>query len=197
MADTGFSRLSTPRLVLRRLRESDLASFCRYRSDPRVARYQTWTEFREEDGLRFFAEQANLHPDVEGTWFQMAIELAETGEIIGDCGLHAVRDQPGQVEIGFTLATEYHGKGYATEAVLCLLAYVFGELCKHRVTAITDARNAAAARVLEKVGMRREGHFIQNVWFKGARGDEYLYALLGQEWRGSNGSSNHEKLLQP
>ena len=197
MADTGFSRLSTPRLVLRRLRESDLASFCRYRSDPRVARYQTWTEFREEDGLRFFAEQANLHPDVEGTWFQMAIELAETGEIIGDCGLHAVRDQPGQVEIGFTLATEYHGKGYATEAVLCLLDYVFGELCKHRVTAITDARNAAAARVLEKVGMRREGHFIQNVWFKGARGDEYLYALLGQEWRGSNGSSNHEKLLQP
>ena len=125
MADTSFSRLSTPRLVLRRLRESDLASFCHYRSDPRVARYQSWTEFREEDGLRFFAEQADLHPDVEGTWFQMAIELAEPGEIIGDCGLHAVKDQPGQVEIGFTLASEYQGKGYATEAVRRLLDYVF------------------------------------------------------------------------
>ena len=100
-------------------------------------------------------------------------------------GLHALKDQPGQVEIGFTLASEYQGKGYATEAVSGLLDYVFRGLCKHRVTAITDARNAAAARVLEKVGMRREGHFIQNVWFKGAWGDEYLYALLGHEWRGS------------
>jgi RimJ/RimL family protein N-acetyltransferase len=66
-----------------------------------------------------------------------------------------------------------------------LLAYVFDQLGKHRVIAITDARNAPAARVLERVGMRREGHFIKNVWFKGRWGDEYLYALLEQEWRES------------
>ena len=189
MADTGFASLSSARLILRRLRDSDLPTFCRYRSDPRVAQYQHWVAFPEEDGLRFFAEQAKLHPDMPGTWFQMAIELAETGELIGDCGLHALPDQPRQVEIGFTLSPDHQGKGYATEAVACLLDYVFGRLDKHRALAITDARNAPAARVLERLGMRREGHFLQNGWFKGGWGDEYVYALLEREWREARGSS--------
>jgi RimJ/RimL family protein N-acetyltransferase len=188
MADTGFTHLSTSRLILRRLRESDLPLFGRYRSDPQVARYQDWVAYSEEDGLRFFSEQAKLHPDVAGTWFQMAIELAGTGELIGDCGLHTLRDQPRQVEIGFTLAVGHQGKGYATEAVACLLDYVFGTLDKHRAIAVIDARNTPAARVLERVGMRREGHLLQNVWFKGQWGDEYHYALLEREWRGARGS---------
>jgi RimJ/RimL family protein N-acetyltransferase len=190
MADTRFTCLSSPRLILRRLREADLSAFCRYRSDPQVAQYQDWTAYPEEDGVRYFAEQAKLHPDVAATWFQMAIELVETGELIGDCGLHALRDQPQQVEIGFTLSSEHQGRGYATEAVTCLLDYVFGTLCKHRATATTDALNAPAARVLERAGMRREGHFIQNVWFKGRWGDEYLYALLEGEWRRSKSPSS-------
>lgn len=189
MADSGFVHLSSSRLVLRRLRESDLSSFCHYRSDPRVARYQDWTSFSEVEGQGFFAGQAKLHPDVPGTWFQMAIELGETGELVGDCGLHTPADRLGQAEIGFTLAPEHQGRGYATEAINCLLAYVFDQLGKHRVIAITDARNAPAARVLERVGMRREGHFIENVWFKGEWGDEYLYALLEQEWRESKSST--------
>jgi RimJ/RimL family protein N-acetyltransferase len=186
MADHGFDHLSSSRLTLRRLRQADLSGFCRYRSDPGVARYQDWTSFPEEEGRRFFVQQAALHPDVPGTWFQMAIELTGAGALIGDCGIHSLPDQPLHAEIGITLAPEHQGKGYATEAVRCLLDYVFGKLEKHRVTAICDARNAAAARVLERVGMRREGHFIQNVWFKGAWGDEYLYALLAQEWPGPN-----------
>jgi RimJ/RimL family protein N-acetyltransferase len=182
MADIGFAYLSSSHLILRRLRESDLSSFCCYRSDPRIARYQDWASFSEEEGLRFFDGQAHLHPDVPGTWFQMAIELAETSELIGDCGLQTFADRLWQAEIGFTLAPKHQGRGYATEAVKCLLDYVFETLGKHRVIAITDVRNAPAARVLERVGMRREGHFIQNVWFKGAWGDEYLYALLEREW---------------
>jgi RimJ/RimL family protein N-acetyltransferase len=189
MADTGFASLSSARLILRRLRDSDLPTFCRYRSDPQVAQYQDWVAFPEEVGLRFFAGQAKLHPDIPGTWFQMAIELAETGELVGDCGLHPLPDQPRQVEIGFTLSPDHQDKGYATEAVACLLDYVFGRLNKHRAIAITDATNVPAARVLERVGMRREGHFLQNVWFKGGWGDEYLYALLEREWRGARDSS--------
>jgi RimJ/RimL family protein N-acetyltransferase len=154
-----------------------------------VAQYQDWTSFPEEEGMRFLAEQAGLHPDVAGTWFQMAIGHKNTGEIIGDCGLKTLADHPEQVEIGFTLALDYQGKGYATEAITLLLDYVFGKLGKHRVTAMTDARNVRAARVLERLGMRREGHFIRNIWFKGSWGDEYLYALLEEEWLQSRGSS--------
>jgi RimJ/RimL family protein N-acetyltransferase len=183
MADVGFDRLASSRLILRRLRESDLEPFCRYRSDPRVARYQDWESFTMEEGLRFFEGQAKLHPDVPGTWFQMAIELAATAELIGDCGLHTPSDRPGLAEIGFTMAAEHQGRGYATEAVSRLLDYVFGSLGKHRAIAVTDARNAPAVRLLERVGMRREGHSIENVWFKGRWGDEYQYALLEREWR--------------
>jgi RimJ/RimL family protein N-acetyltransferase len=183
MADIAFARLLSPRLVLRRFRPSDLASFCGYRSDPRVARYQDWESCSEEEGRQLLEPQMTLHPDVPGTWFQVAIELAETGALIGDCGLHTLADGTRQAEIGVTVARNHQGKGYATEAVARLLAYAFGSLEKHRVIAVTDARNLPAARVLERVGMRREGHFIENVWFKGGWGDEYQYAMLGREWR--------------
>ena len=118
-----------------------------------------------------------------GTWFPVAIELAENGALMGDCGLHTLGDRPGQAEIGFTMACEYQGRGYATEAINCLLDYVFGKLGKHRVIAVTDTRNLPATRLLERVGMRREGHFIENIWFKGVWGNEYQYAMLEREWR--------------
>ena len=117
MADGGFARLTSPRLILRRLRESDLPAPCAYRSDPLVARYQDWDSWSADDARLLLAAQRALHPDVPGTWFQMAIESAETGALIGDCGLHTLADRPGQAEIGFTLAGERQGRGYATEAV--------------------------------------------------------------------------------
>ena len=73
-------------------------------------------------------------------------------------------------------------KGYATEAVLRLLEYVFDDLNKHRVIATTDCLNDRSIALLERVGMRREGHYLQNHWFKGAWGDEYQYAMLRSEW---------------
>jgi RimJ/RimL family protein N-acetyltransferase len=124
-----------------------------------------------------------LDPDVPGSWFQLAIELVETVEVIGDCVLHTFTDRPGQVEIGITMACEHQSRGYATESINCLLDYVFGTIGKHRVIAVTDTRNAPAVRLLERVGMRREGRFIENVWFKGGRGDEFQYAMLEREWR--------------
>jgi aminoglycoside 6'-N-acetyltransferase len=91
-------------------------------------------------------------------------------------------DEPRQAEIGFTLACEHQGRGLAAEAVRRVLDFAFGELGLHRVAAITDARNAAAASLLERIGMRREGHFLQSVWYKGAWGDEFRFAILRSEW---------------
>ena len=183
MADSGFDRLLSSRLILRRLCEADLPALCAYRSDPRVARYQDWESWSEQEGRLLLDQLMELHPDVPGTWFQMAIELGGAGALIGDLGLHTLSDRPGQAEIGFTLAREHQGKGYATEAVNRLLDYVFGGLGKHRVIAVTDTRNVPAARLLERVGMRREGHFVEDIWFKVGWGDEYQYALLEREWR--------------
>jgi RimJ/RimL family protein N-acetyltransferase len=69
-----------------------------------------------------------------------------------------------------------------TEAARRLLDYLFETFGLHRVSAICDVENTASARVLERLGMRREGHFVESVWFKGRWGSEYGYALLRREW---------------
>jgi [ribosomal protein S5]-alanine N-acetyltransferase len=175
--------LRTARLRLRPFAEADLPAFVAYRRDPEVARYQEWDEtFSAEDAQALFDRWRGVAPGTPGAWFRFAIEEAASGTLLGDCVLHVKEDDPRQAEIGFTLACGYQGKGYAAEAVGAVLEYAFATLALHRVIAITDARNAAAARLLERVGMRREGHHLQNVWFKGAWGDEFSFAILRDEW---------------
>jgi RimJ/RimL family protein N-acetyltransferase len=87
-----------------------------------------------------------------------------------------------QAEIGFTFSRDYQGKGLAREAAACVLDYAFNGLGLHRVIAITDCANERSVALLGRLGMRREGHFIENVWFKGRWGDEYQYATLREEW---------------
>jgi len=167
---------------LRHLTESDLDAFCRYHSDPEVARYQFWEDYSRKDGIRLLESQRDLEPGVRGPWFQLVIASKATGEVIGDCALRTFESQPQQTEIGFNLDPAHQHKGYAKEAVARLLDYIFTDLKRHRVIAVTDVRNIPTARLLESLGFRREGHFIKNVWFKGAWGDEFLYAMLEDEW---------------
>jgi aminoglycoside 6'-N-acetyltransferase len=174
--------LDTPRLRLRRFAERDLAAFAVYRNDPDVARYQSWDGITESAAHEFIAEMAVIQPGLPGKWMQIAIERKDTGELIGDCAFCVKTDDSRQAEMGFTLARAHQRRGFATESVSRLLTYLFDTLDLHRVVAIADTRNAASVSLLERLGMRREGHFIQNVWFKGAWADEYLYALLRHEW---------------
>jgi aminoglycoside 6'-N-acetyltransferase len=95
-------------------------------------------------------------------------------------------DDPRLCEIGFTLAPGYQGRGYGTEAVRLLLSYLFITRSKHRISACCDARNAASAALLERLGMRREGHLRQSSWFKGEWTDDLLYGLLRDEWQPQN-----------
>lgn len=184
-ADAGppAFELRTSRLRLRRMTDADLPAFVAYRQDPEVARYQSWEEtFSREEAVALFAGKRGVAVGTPGAWTQIAMEEAATGRLLGDCALHVHGDDPRQGKIGFTLARAHQGMGYGAEAVGAVLGYAFGTLGLHRVVAITDARNDAAARLLERVGMRREGHFIQNVWFKGAWGDELSFAMLAEEW---------------
>lgn len=177
-------QLTTPRLVLRPFRPDDLASFVAYRSEPDNARYQGWdAPFPAEAGARFIAEMMLQTVDEPGSWRQIAIERKADGVLIGDCALHFLADAPRQAEIGFTLARAAQGHGYATEAVLRVVAWFFDELDFHRVIGICDVRNTRSARLLERVGMRREAHYVESCWFKGEWTSEYHYAILQREWR--------------
>jgi RimJ/RimL family protein N-acetyltransferase len=182
MADAAFTELRSPRLILRRLRRDDLAALCAYRSLPEVAHYQDWESFGPDEAARLIDGQSGLEPSVPGTWFQLAIVVAATGVLVGDCGLHCRQDEPRQMEIGITLAPAHQGRGYAAEAIECLLGFAFGSLGKHRVAAVTDAENRAAAALFRRSGFRLEAHFVEHVWFKGHWGSEFVFALLRREW---------------
>ena len=90
-------------------------------------------------------------------------------------------------EIGYTFAAAHQRQGYAQEAMRAILAYAFGTLELHRIMAVADCRNEPSIRLLERLGMRREGHFLQNAWYKGEWCDEYLYAQLRAEWEQAQG----------
>jgi aminoglycoside 6'-N-acetyltransferase len=175
--------LQTARLLLRPFVPSDASIFAAYRSDPEVARYQGWeAPFEVPQARAFIASMEQVVPGTPGAWYQLAICLRETGELVGDCAFRVLADEARQGEIGFTLARPHQGHGYATEAVKGLLGHLFGALKLHRVRAICDVENPASARVLERVGFRCEGQFRENAWFKGHWSSEYLYAILSREW---------------
>ena len=147
-----------------------------------MARYQSWDSLDEQDARAFIQEMESAQPGVPGEWFQFAVESKEVGCLVGDCALQVDEQEPYRAEIGFTLAREHQGKGLASEAVSRLLDYAFDTLGLHRVVAIADCRNTPSWALLERIGMRREGHFLENVWFKGEWSNEYLYAFLKDEW---------------
>ncbi len=176
--------LRSPRLNLRRLCTEDVAPIAAYRALPEVALFQSWESYSLADAAKLVDDQATVVPDIPGTWLQLALVLSESAKVIGDCGIHFRGDDPWQVELGITLSPTYQGRGLATEALTRVLEYVFDRLGKHRVTAVTDAENRAAASLFRHLGFRREAHNVEHVWFKGAWGSEYLFALLNREWQG-------------
>lgn len=110
------------------------------------------------------------------------MELKPTGEMIGDCAYVYLKDDPRQAEIAFTLAREFQGQGYASEAVTRLVAALFEDPHLHRIRANIDPANTASARVCRRLGMRFEGRFVESLWLRGEWVSEDWYAILRSEW---------------
>jgi RimJ/RimL family protein N-acetyltransferase len=173
--------IATERLVLRRFRASDAVTLSAYRSDPAVARYQSWVApYPLDRAEATVASLATSDPDEPG-WFQYAVELTADKIHIGDVGVN-LHENRLQADIGFTLATAFHGRGYASEAVRGVLGHLFRIRGLHKVSAECDARNIASARLLEQVGFIREGLLREQTWIKNEWTDDLIYGLLASEW---------------
>ena len=172
--------LATARLRLDALRQDDAASLFAYRSDPAVGRYQGWRPASLDEAARFIERQQGLAFDTPGSWFQFAVRLRESGELVGDLGLHFV--DADAVEFGVTLSPLHQGRGFAAEAVHGVLALVFDTLQRHRVYASVDPRNLACVKLLERLGLRKEAHFRESWRDGGAWVDDAVYAMLASEW---------------
>ena len=165
-------RIAQPAL-LRRLRVSDLAAFHAYRSDPVVCRYQAWSPMSEAGASEFIAGMEAAPLFQPGKWAQLAIARIEDDALVGDVGLFVVADCS-SAEIGFTLSPAARGYGYAVAAAAASIQLLFEHTAVSRVAGITDVRNAASVRVLERVGMSRVES--REVVFKGEPCVEWVYA---------------------
>lgn len=176
--------LHTQRLLLRNFTASDLEAFLSYRNDPEVAKYQGWSvPFPRDKGEAFIAEMKDIHAPKQGQWFQLAVELKETGEMIGDVAYCITEADIRQAVIGFTVSSAFWGRGFATEALTALLDYLFEDIDLHRVTADCDTENVGSWKTLEKLGFRREAHFVESLLIGNEYTSEFYYGLLQREWR--------------
>jgi RimJ/RimL family protein N-acetyltransferase len=176
--------LRTERLVLCPFAADDLGPLYAIYSDEGVARWlyndpRSLEETREQ--LARKVGGASLRG--EGEWLSAAAVVAETGELVADVALLWASEAHRQGELGFVVHPAHQGKGYATEAARPLLAFAFETMGLHRVVGRLEPRNAGSARVLEKLGMRREAHLLENEWVKGEWQSELVYAILDREWR--------------
>lgn len=175
--------LRTPRLVIRAMTAADVDDVHAFQSDPEVVRYEPFEpRSREEVAEKVAKFAAALTLAGDGDFWQLAIERAGAPGVIGELyfALKRVADRGG--EIGWTLHPAHQGRGYMTEAASAMLDVAFGPLELHRVFAQLDPRNTTSAALCRRLGMRREAHFVEDLWFKGEWGDTAVYAVLAREW---------------
>lgn len=175
--------VKTQRLILRRFTPEDGHDLHAYLSDPETVKYEPYDVFTVEEAREEAARRAN-DPNF---W---AVCLRETNKLIGN--LYFARQQPEEFdtwELGYVFNRATGGNGYATEAARAILRYAFEERGAHRIVAHCNPDNVRSWKLLERLSLRREGHFLNAVFFKRDESgaplchDAYAYGLLESEWR--------------
>lgn len=175
----------TPRLVLRRYTRDDRADLLALAAQPEVAKVLCGRLPATEEGVRGYIDLQNSYrPFEQDQVFELAVERKVDGRVIGLAGL--IRRDHRQGEVGWALAADYRGQGYATEAARALMDYGFSALGLHRIHADTNSDNRASRRVMERLGMRQEAQLREAAHEQGHWVDRCIYGILAGEWRERN-----------
>jgi ribosomal-protein-alanine N-acetyltransferase len=176
--------LETAHLILRPLRETDFADYFEYAQDPAVASSGMWQPYESEtDALADFTHLLTLYPLGLMWW---ALEGKDNGKMIGRCQLDRYDSDEARAEISYALHQSYWGRGYMGEAAEQVARYGFEDLRLNRLSATVCPDNAASIRILEKLGMIREGCLRQYRATRGAPEDVLIYAALRAEWQAAH-----------
>ena|SRR5688572_10733038 len=167
--------LVTSRLVLREYARSDFEAVHRFASDPESVRFVAWGPNTPEDTRNFIEGWLEEQAGSPRTGYTFAV-TEPGGEPFGSVGLYL--GGPAQAETGFAIAPDRWGSGFATEAAEAVLRFGFDELGLHRIWATCRPDNAASYRVLEKIGMQREGYLRDHILIRGEWRDSLLYAAI-------------------
>lgn len=178
----GTQEIQTARLLLRRFREEDAAMMFRnWAGDPDVTRYLTWEAHANPAVTRRLLAQWEKEYEDPGR-YNWAIEYQ--GSLIGNISVVGRQDENLTCEMGYCLGKDYWNKGFATEALVAALDFLFGQVGYHRITAVHDGANVASGRVMRKAGLREEGTRRQAYLRRdGSFADLKCYALLVDDWR--------------
>lgn len=176
--------LETARLLLRPFTPQDFEDLHAFQSLPVAARYR-YTEPRSPEETRELLDGwlRSRGFTADDDKLVLALEMKETGRVIGEVLLTLRSAEHRQGEIGFILHPDFHGRGLAYEACQPLLKLGFETFGLHRIFGRCDARNLASARLMERLGLRREAELRENRFVKGAWTSEAVFALLAREWR--------------
>ncbi|MER7332128.1 MULTISPECIES: GNAT family protein [unclassified Micromonospora] len=173
----------TERLLLRPLTGGDVDALLAYRSRPDVCRYVPFEPMTREVVIdRMSSVWARRELTDEGQSLTLGVEVADTGELVGDVVLfwHSRLHRSG--ELGYAVNPAFGGHGYATEAARAVLRLGFEGLGLHRVVARVDERNDPSARLARRLGMRQEARLVENEFFKGGWSTGLVFAMLADEW---------------
>jgi RimJ/RimL family protein N-acetyltransferase/ribosomal protein S18 acetylase RimI-like enzyme len=174
--------LRTERLLLRPVRASDAVHLAQRRSDPEVARYQTWTPpFPLERAEALITEAMAMDGPTDGEWWTLTVSDPADTTVFGDLVVK-LSWEGRTAEIGYTLARDAWGHGYAVEAAECLVEHLFESIGITRVEASLHPDNTASAQVLERVGMLFEGHTRSSFWIGDENSDDWLYGMTRADW---------------
>jgi len=176
-----FKQLHTERLLLRDIHYNDKQAIFDYRSDAEANKFQSWIPESPEEVEQFIGKNVKEFNYPE-SWYQVLITDKVTMAVIGDIGIHFFGDENLQVELGITLNKNCRGKGYAAEALEGLVGFLFNDLQKHRIMASVDPDNRASVRLMERIGLRKEGHLVKSLFWKNKWVDDLIYAILREEW---------------
>ena len=173
--------IRTERLLLRELQRIDREAIHKYSRDSEVVKYMDWGPNTSKDDREFLERTIAARKENPRRNFTLAITVKDTKRLIGSCGIHESNPADREGWIGYCLDRQHWGRGFGTETAKALLDFGFMDLRLHRIFATCVPANTASAHVLEKVGMRLEGHFRQHRWVKGKWRDSLIYAILDNE----------------
>ena len=175
--------IETDRLILRRYVENDYDDLLKLQSNPDVTRFLLYdVRTPEQVGEALTGRLADVPLDSDGQALTVAVILRDTGQHLGEVTLFLNSTEQRTGEIGYVFHPESHGHGYAAEASVELLRLGFEELGLHRIIARLDARNDGSVKLLNRLGLRQEAHFVKNEYLKGEWTDELVFAMLFDEW---------------
>lgn len=165
----------TERLTIRPFKSNDLHDVFQIYHNDDTCRYLLHDKWTAEDmHERFNKKLANNKLSKETS---LSLAVADNNKVIGDLSVWYT-DMKETVEIGYSFSQESSGKGYGAEAVSRLVQELFDVYKVHRIQANLDARNTASQKLCERIGMRKEAHFIQDFWNKDEWTDSMVYGML-------------------